>query len=99
MVKFVIGINRQRKAAENLELFFPYFAKLFNYIIENHIKPVNIYNSEEKKIFISYNKRLHVVVRKNHKNLHLVLYSSQKLVTVVQFIYADLTKLLWFVIF
>lgn len=75
-VKLVTCIDKQRKAAEKPEVFRHYFAKvdplpsscgsnspqLFNYIIENDIKPENIYNMDEKGFFIGRNKRRRAIV-------------------------------------
>lgn len=81
------------------ELFRYCFAKPLNYDIETDFKFKNIYNFNEKDIFIDLNKRPHAIVRKSWKNSRLLQYNLKELETVMEFICADKTKLPTFVIF
>lgn len=93
-VKLVTHIDRQRKTAENQELFRYCLAKFFNYTIKNHIKLKYIYNLDEKSFCIGHNKCRHSIVGNGHKNLYFVQNNSQDPVKVIKSICADEHKLL-----
>lgn len=67
--------------------------------MENDINPENKYNMKEKVFNIGRDKRRHVIVGKDRKNLHLMQYNLQEFVTIIEAICADETKLLLFIIF
>lgn len=98
MVKLVTRMNKQRKATKNLKLFHYFFTMHFNYIIGNDIKPENIYNMDKNDFCIGHNKCRYAIVCKADKNLCLVEYNLQELVTVIKSIALYVTELLLLVI-
>lgn len=73
--------------------------QLLNHIIENDIKPKNIYHMDENGFLIGCNKCRYSIVCKGRRNLSLVQYNLQELGTVIGSICADETKLPLFNIF
>lgn len=92
-------LKKQTVRAENSKLFCHYFSKLFNYLIENNSKLENIYNIDENGFLMDCNKHWYSIVGKSCKNPPLVLYNSRELVTVIEPIYANETKLTLLMIF
>lgn len=84
---------------EDLELFCYYFVNILNYITENNINLENIYNMEEKSFFISCNKFRQDILQEGKKNLYLVQYNYQELITVMGAIYVHITNLALSLIF
>lgn len=60
-------MDRQRYAADYLELFCIYFDTFFNWIIKNDNKPGNVYNKDERNFLIVYNKHLRAIECKSSK--------------------------------
>lgn len=71
----------------------------FNYILEIDAQPQYISNIDENVLPNDHNKCKHAIVRFGRKNPSLAQYNSQELVTVVESIYADETKLSLFFLF
>lgn len=92
MVMLVTCIDRQRKSAENQELFIYYLTKLINYIIENNIKSKNIYSNFKTDFLIDHNQYRQAVECKSHKQ-PLEQYYSQGLIIVIERMCEDVTKL------
>lgn len=98
-VKLTIHIAKQGMTEENLKLFDYYIANCFNQIIEDDMKPENIDNMNENIFFISHNKHYSSIKHKGRKNMSLVKYNLQELVTAIKSICTDKNKLLTFLFF
>lgn len=99
MVKFITCKIQQRKAAENLKLFCHYFAKLFNYIIENSNMHKDKYNINENNFLNDFNKCRNTIVCQSRKNSQLIQYNSRKLERVIKPLCPNETKLWPFFLF
>lgn len=76
-----------------MELFCYYFAKLFNYFIDNDSKTENRQNMNENEFLLDRNKLQHAIGHKGYKNLYLVQYNLPEFVNVIESIRDDKTKL------
>lgn len=68
-------------------------------MIDNDIKPDNIYNMNENDLFIGRNRYSCTIVCKSSKNLSLVQSNLRELVTLIMSICIDKTKLPLLIIF